>query len=244
MTMTDPRNLLDRQLSGVTWTQGDRRAVLCAIGKEKPVMKKKFATLLTAVLILALLAGAAVAASRLWGVEDFADRSGIPLPVAPVQQQIPQQGGAGMEVTVAATSAVWDGETVCITLHCQPRAENLLLMDACLDLDMPLRNLDRQLTGDGTIDEWAAANGFTDVLGLAIEPMLNGAYLPCRVSWHLEENGSCTLFYEFDGAADGPLDLRFQCVTWGWDEERACFCNDERNEAFDLFCTLIPPVTE
>lgn len=89
--MTDPKNLLDRQLSGVTWTQGDRRAVLCAIGKEKPVMKKKFATLLTAVLILALLAGAAVAASRLWGVEDFADRSGIPLPVAPVQQQIPQQ---------------------------------------------------------------------------------------------------------------------------------------------------------
>ena len=55
--MTDPRNLLDRQLSGMTWTQGDRRAVLCAIGKEKPVMKKKFATLLTAVLILALSFG-------------------------------------------------------------------------------------------------------------------------------------------------------------------------------------------
>ena len=59
MTMTDPKNLLDRQLSGVTWTQGDRRAVLCAIGKEKNVMKKKFATLLTAVLILALFAALA-----------------------------------------------------------------------------------------------------------------------------------------------------------------------------------------
>lgn len=242
--MTDPKDLLDRQLSGVAWTQGDRSAVLCAIGKEKPVMKKKFVTLLTAVLILALLTGAAVAATRLWGVEDFAARSGMPLPAAPLQQQIPQQGGAGSEVTIVATSAVWDGETVCITLHGQPHAENLLLMEACLDLDMPLRNLDRQLTGEGTIADWAAANGFTDVLGLAIEPMLNGVYVPYRVSWHLEENGSYTLFYEFDGVSDGPLDLRFQCVTWGWDEARASFCSDDRNEAFDLFCTLTPPEAE
>lgn len=242
--MTDSRKILDRQLSGVTWTQGDRHAVLCAIGKEKPVMKKKFAVLLTAVMILVLLTGAAVAASRLWGVEDFASRRGEALPDAPVQSSIPQQGGVGREVTVAATSAVWDGETVRITLHCKPNAENLLLMDACLDLDMPVRNLDRDLPEGGTIADWIAASPFTDVLGVAIEPMLNGEYQPCRASWHLEENGSCTFFYEFDGVSDGPLDLRFQCVTWGWDEDRSCFCDDDRNEAFDLFCTLTPPEAE
>jgi hypothetical protein len=76
---------------------------------------------------------------------------------------------------------------------------------------------------------------------MAIEPMLNGRYMPCCVAWHLEENGGCTLFYEFDGVAEGPLDLRFQCVTWGWDEERGSFCSDDRSEAFDLLCTLTPP---
>ena len=240
MTMHDPQKLLDRQLSGVNWTQQDRHAVLCAIGKEKKVMKRKLIPLLTALLLLTLLTGA-LAASQLWGVEDFAQRSGMPLPEATLQQSIMQQGGMGAEVSVTATSAVWDGETVCITLHCQPQKENLLLMDACLTTDMPLRNLDRQLAGEGTIAQWAEAQGFTDMLGLAIEPMLNGEYLPCRVTWHLEDNGGCTLFYEFDGVAEGPLELRFQCVTWGWDEAQSSFCSGERNEVFDLFCTLTPP---
>ena len=243
MKMTDSRKLLDLQLSGVTWTQDDRRAVLCAIGKEKTVMKKKMMTLLAAVLLFALLTGVAVAATMLWGVEDFAARRGEALPAVPVQRSILQQGGAGREMTVNATSAIWDGETVRITLHCRPNAENLLLMEACLDLDMPVRNLDRDLPQGGTIADWIAASSFTDVLGVAIEPMLNGKYLPCGVAWHLESDGSYTLYYTFDGVAEGPLDLRFQCVTWGWDEARGCFCSDAHNEVFDLYCTLIPPQT-
>lgn len=239
--MTDKKALLDRQLSRVEWTQGDRRAVLCAIRKEQPVMRKKLAILFTAVLILALLTGAAIAASRLWGVQDFADRDGDFLPAVPVQSTIAQSGGAGREMTISATSAVWDGETVRITLHCQPVAENLLLMDACLAPDMPVRNLDRDLPQGGSIADWAAANGFTDVLGVAIEPLLNGEYLPCSAVWHLEEGGGCTQYYTFEGVADGPLDLRFQCVTWGWDEASGSFCSEDRSESIDLFCTLTPP---
>ncbi|MBQ2954441.1 MAG: hypothetical protein IJE07_12995 [Clostridia bacterium] len=204
-------------------------------------MKKQVVTLLAAVMMLVLLMGVAVAATRLWGVQDFADRFGEPLPTVPVQEAIPQSGGDGSEMTVAATSSVWDGETVRMTLHCQPKAENLLLMEACLQLDMPVRNLDRDLPEGGTIADWIAQAGFTDVLGVAIEPMLNGAYMPYRVAWHLEEDGSYTLYYEFDGVADGPLDVRFQCVTWGWDAARESFCDDARNEVFDLHCTLTPP---
>ena len=239
--MTDKKALLDRQLSRVEWTKGDRHAVLCAIRKEQPVMKKKLATLFTAVLILAVLTGAAVAASRLWGVQDFADHRSESLPAVPIQSAIAQSGGAGREMTITATSAVWDGETVRITLHCQPNAANLLLMDACLAPDMPLRNLDCDLPQGGIIADWAAANGFTDTLGVDIEPLQNGEYLPCRVIWHLEEGGGCTQYYTFEGVADGPLDLRFQCVTWGWDESRGSFCSDERSESIDLYCTLTPP---
>jgi hypothetical protein len=204
-------------------------------------MKRKLVTLLAASLLMMLLTGAAVAATVLWGVEDFADRRGDQLPDVPVQTGIPQNGGVGSEVTVTATSALWDGETVYITLHCQPYEEALLLMDACLTLDMPVRNLDRDLPEGGDVAAWMVDAGFNDVLGMAIEPMLNGRYMPCCVAWHLEENGGCTLFYEFDGVAEGPLDLRFQCVTWGWDEERGSFCSDDRSEAFDLLCTLTPP---
>ena len=239
--MTDNRTILDRRLSRIEWTQGDRRAVLCAIRKEQPIMKRKFAVLLTALLILVLLTGAAVATGRLWGVQEFADRDGDALPAVPIQSGVTQSGGAGREMTVTATSAVWDGETVRITLHCQPNLECLLLMDACLALDMPVRNLDRDLAHGGTIADWAAANGFTNVLGVAIEPMLNGEYLSCSSVWHLEEGGGCTQYYTFEGVADGPLDLRFQCVTWGWDEAAGSFCSDDRNEVFDLYCTLTPP---
>ena len=98
--MHDPQRILDRQLSGVQWTQGDRRAVLCKIGKEKPIMKRKLVTLLAAALLMMLLTGAAVAATVLWGVEDFADRRGDQLPDVPVQTGIPQNGGVGSEVTL------------------------------------------------------------------------------------------------------------------------------------------------
>lgn len=239
--MTDNKTLLDRRLSRIKWTQDDRRAVFCAIRKEQPIMKRKLAVLLTALLILVLLTGAAVATGRLWGVQEFGDRDGDVLPAVPIQSGVTQSGGAGREVTVTATSAVWDGETVRITLHCQPNAECLLLMDACLALDMPVRNLDRDLSNGGTIADWAAAHGFTDVLGVAIEPMLNDEYLSCSVVWHLEEGGGCTQYYTFEGVADGPLDLRFQCVTWGWDEATGGFCSDDRNEVFDLYCSLTPP---
>jgi hypothetical protein len=57
----------------------------------------------------------------------------------------------------------------------------------------------------------------------------------------LEDGGSYTLYYEFDGVAEGPLDVRFQCVTWGWDEAIGSFCSDDRSESIDLFCTLNPP---
>lgn len=240
--MTDKRALLDRQLSRVDWTQGDRQAVLCAIRKEQRPMKKKLVSLIITALLLALLTGVAVAATVLWGVEDFAARRGETLPDVPVQSDIPQEGGAGREMIVSVTDALWDGETVRITLHCQPVPEDLLLMEACLDPDMPVRNLDRDLPGEGTIADWIAASSFTDVLGVAIEPMLNGKYLPYGVAWHLEADGSYTLYYTFDGVADGPLDLRFQCVTWGWDESRGSFCSDDRNEVFDLTCTLTPLV--
>lgn len=239
--MNDAKNLLDRQLSRVEWTQGDRQTVLCAVRKEKSVMKKKLITLLAAALLLAMLTGAAVAATMLWGVEDFAARSGMPLPDAPVQQEIPQQGGEGTQMTVRVTDAVWDGETVCITLHCQPNMPGTLLMEACLSPDMPLRNLDRQLAGEGAIADFAAQRGFSDLLGVEIEPMLNGEYIGCRASWHLEESGGYTLFYEFDGVADGPLTIDFQCVTWGWDEARGSFCDDSRCEVIDLACTLTAP---
>lgn len=204
-------------------------------------MKKKLIPLLAAVLLLAMLTGAAVAATMLWGVEDFAARSGIPLPDAPVQQTIPQEGGDGETLTVAVTSAVWDGETVCITLHCQPKQPETLLLDACLSPDMPVRNLDRQLPESGTIGEWAASHGFNDLLGVELEPMLDGKYIGHRVSWHLEEGGGFTLFYEFDGMADGPLAIDFQCITWGWDEARGSFCDDARQEITNLACTLTPP---
>ncbi|MBR3763959.1 MAG: hypothetical protein IKK57_05340 [Clostridia bacterium] len=240
--MPETREILDRQLRGVCFTPQERRAVLHAIRKERPVMKKKLIPVLLCFLLLFLLTGAALAAGVLWGVEDFAARSGIPLPDAPVQQPVSQSGGVGEELTVAVTDAVWDGETVCITLHCQPHAEDLLLMDACLQLDMPASNLDRALPRGLTIADWVSANSFTDVLGVAVEPMLNDRYLGYRVSWHLEENGGCTLFYEFDGVADGPLALTFQCVTWGWDEARGGFCSDGRNEVFDLTCTLKSPM--
>lgn len=239
--MNKPAALLDRQLSRVMWEPGDRAAVLGAIRKEKPVMKRKLVPLLAAVLLLALLSGAAVAATMLWGVEDFADRLGEPLPTVSVQQTIPQSGGVGSEMIVTATSAVWDGQTVRITLHCQPRAEDLLLMEACLSPDMTANNLDPQLTRTCTIAEWAAASGYTDVLGVCIDPVINDRYVPYRVAWHLEDGGSYTLYYEFDGVAEGPLDVRFACVTWGWDEARGSFCSDERNEVFDLYCTLTPP---
>ena len=173
-------------------------------------MKRKLVTLLAAALLMMLLTGAAVAATMLWGVEDFVARRGDQLPDVPVQTGIPQSGGIGREATVSVTDALWDGETVFITLHCQPGAEDLLLMDACLALDMPVRNLDRDLPEGGDVAAWMADAGFTDVLGVAVEPMLNGAYVPYRVAWHLEENGGCTLFYEFDGVAEGPLELCFQ----------------------------------
>lgn len=240
--MPDPKDILDRQLRAVSYTPQERLAVLRAIRKEQiTVHNRKLIPVFLSVLLLVLLSGAALAAGVLWGVEDFAARSGIPLPDAPVQLPLSQSGGTGQAVTVSVTDAVWDGETVCITLHCRPDTENLLLMDACLDLDMPASNLDRALPREQTIADWAAAAGFTDVLGLALEPMLNGQYLGYRVSWHLEENGGCTLFYEFDGVADGPLEMTFQCVTWGWDEARGSFCSDEGNEVFSLSCTLTPP---
>lgn len=240
--MPDARNILDRQLQAVSFTPQERHAVLRAIRKEQTVMQKsKLIPVFLSLLLLILLTGAALASGVLWGVEDFAARSGVPLPEAPVQQPVSQSGGAGQALTVTVTDAVWDGETVCITLHCQPNADDLLLMDACLQLDMPASNLDRALPRTLTIADWASTAGFTDVLGVAVEPMLNGRYPGYRVSWHLEENGGCTLFYEFDGVAEGPLALTFQCVTWGWDEARGGFCSDDGSEVFDLSCTLDPP---
>lgn len=150
-------------------------------------MKKTLVTLLAAALLLALLTGAAVAATMLWGVEDFAARRGETLPDVPVQQAIPQSGGVGSEVTVTATSALWDGENVHITLHCQPHADQLLLMEACLSPDMTANNLDPRLPRSCTIAGWAAASGYTDALGLCIAPLISGRYMPCRVAWHLED---------------------------------------------------------
>lgn len=240
--MPESKELLDCQLSRVHWTQDDREAVYCAIGKEKPVVKRKLAVLLAVALLLMLLTGAAVAATVFWGVEDFALRDGTDLPDVPVQQGIAQRGGMGREMSITVTNAVWDGATVYIALYCQPKEQNLLLLDSCLDPDMPVRNLDRQLPHGGTIGEWAASRGFTDMLGVAVEPMLNGEYLPCQSVWHLEESGGYTLLCTFEGLSVGaPMELRFQCVTWGWDEARRSFCSEDRNESIDLFCTLTPP---
>lgn len=244
--MTDNKALLDRQLSRVDWTPRDRRTVLCAIRKEQSIMKKKLVPLLLTALLLAMLTGVAVAATVLWGVEDFAARRGETLPDVPVQRSIPQQGGVGREMIVSVTDALWDGETVRITLHCQPRAKDLLLMEACLDLDMPVRNLDRDLPEGGTIAQWIAASAFTDFLGLDVEPVLADRYpygVPHSVAWHLEDDGSYTLYYTFEGVSDGSLEVCFRCVTWGWDEERESFCDDARSESVDLFCTLTPPET-
>lgn len=236
--MHDARKILDGQLAGVCFTAGERQHILQAVRGEKKTTRQKWLPLLAATLLLALLSGAAVAATRLWGVEDFAQRSGMLLPTAPLQQHISQQGGLGRMLTAEVTDAVWDGQTVCIAVHVQPTVEHLLLMDACLAPDMPVGNLDRELPDGGTIADWAAAQGFTDLLGVDIEPMVDGRYLSHRVAWHLEENGGCTLFYEFDGVAEGPLDIVFQCVTWGWDEARGSFCDDARQECFNLTCTL------
>lgn len=248
MMMNETKELLDRQLSRVMWTQGDRHAVRCAIRKERTYMKKKFVWMLAAALLLTLLAGVALAVGMGWGVKEFAQRDAQVrdgMPDVPVQTAIPQQGGVGREALVSVTDAVWDGETVYITLLAEPVQEGLLLMDECLAPDMPVRNLDCELPEGMTIAEWAAGSGFTDMLGLGITPVVNGNSMGCRVRWHMEEDGACTQLFVFEGLAAGEkLELSFLCGTFGYDAETESFSDLTRADGFRLDCTLTKPAVE
>jgi len=249
MKMMNEKELLDRQLSCVTWTQRDRQAVRCAIRKERTYpMKKKMMLILTAALLLMTLTGAAFAACFVWGVKDFAQRdqdvSALVLD-SPVQTEIPQQGGMGKEACFSVTDAVWDGETVCITLLAQPNAPSVLLMDSCLSPDMTVQNLDRELSVSQSIGEWAVDNGFTDMLGLDISPSLNGDWPASMSSWHMEENGAMTMLIVFEGLKDNDvLPLTFLCSTFGYDPETDSFSDLSRSDSVTLTCTLSAPDPE
>lgn len=245
--MRNDREILDSQLSGVTWTQEDRRAVRCAIGKEqKGHMKKRM--LLAAALALVLMMSAAVAVQAGWGVLDFAQRDADvqrALPSSPVQTQIPQEGGAGREMTIAVTDAVWDGEKVYVTLLAKPMREGVLLMDQCLSPDMKVQNLDRELQEEMTIGQWAAAQGFTELLGLDVSPEVNGGFPACAVRWHLEPGGAVSLLIIFEGVTpQQALDVAFCCAAFGYDEKSDSFSDLENADSFRMRCTLNAPETE
>lgn len=243
--MTDKRKLLDDQLSGVTWTQANRSAVLCAIRKENQPMKKKTVMMLAIAAVMVLMTTLAVAVGTTWGVLDFAARSSFvrdQLPQATVRPEIVQTGGECPLARFSVTDAVYDDNTVCLTILAEPAAPDTLLMDFSLPLDAPASNLDKALPRTVTIRDWCEENGFPDRLGIDISPRTDGRWLSSGFSWHLEENGACTTLVIFDNVAAGDrLDVEFLCTVWGEDTETGDLSDLDNTANAWLTCTLQIP---
>lgn len=243
--MNRTRKYLDDQLSSVNWTQRDRAAVLCAIREEKKPVKKKSTLALALTAALILMTTLALAVSATWGVLDFADRDEFVrenLPEGSVQQEISQSGGLCEEVKFSVTDAIYDGNTVYLTLLAEPLREGVMLMDFSLPLDAPASNLDKSLPRTSTIAEWCTAQGFTDYLGVDTSPRISGQWKSCGIAWHMEEEGACTFLISFEGVPAGEtLEIEFNCATWGHDLTSESFSDFERSDSCWLTCQLQVP---
>lgn len=243
--MNDPRELLDAQLSGVTWTQQDRAAVLCAIGEEKRSVRKKSGLVIILATLMLLMTTLAIAVGTTWGVQDFANRDAFVrenLPAAPLQQQIRQTGGECKNVRFSVTDAVYDGKSIFLSLLAEPVQEDAVLMDISLSLDMPARNLDKSLPRDITIAQYLEAQNITSFLGVDVSPQVDGIWKSSGMRWHMEENGGCTTLLSFDNVAAGDmLDVDIHCAVWGYDAQENSFCNEDGSESTWLRCQLKVP---
>lgn len=220
MNEKDVRQSLDRQLSSVTWTQEDRKAVLLRIREENQPVKRKVSVGFVFALIIVMLASVALA-TGMGGMMEMINRylgKGKVLPEAADTLQHELAVAENDYATYTVREAVFDGHQAFVLVEMAPKDKSDLLLNEGIYPADPLSCLlDDETLNQQTIADYAKENGYKRFVEAVAAPESDCSGTE---AW---KDGVQTVFLSFAYEGDEfPVTLICSAVPY-LDEENAAY---------------------